>query len=212
MERDYTLYYVLDLPVPAGRDAVALVREAVAGGAGIVQLRGEGASGRELYELALELKGALAATGVPLIVNDRLDVALATEADGIHVGAQDLPVGRVRALAPGLIVGVSCYGDPALAERAAAAGADYLAFGAFFPSPSKPEAAVVPTSVLGEARRFGLPVVAIGGITLDRTPQLAAAGADGIAAISAIQGAPEPRAAAAALRAAVVRGRAARGG
>ncbi|CAA9573878.1 MAG: Thiamin-phosphate pyrophosphorylase, partial [uncultured Thermomicrobiales bacterium] len=204
MERDYTLYYVLDLPDPAGRDAVALVREAVAGGAGIVQLRGEGASGRELYELALELKGALAATGVPLIVNDRLDVALATEADGIHVGAQDLPVGRVRALAPGLIVGVSCYGDPALAERAAAAGADYLAFGAFFPSPSKPEAAVVPTSVLGEARRFGLPVVAIGGITLDRTPQLAAAGADGIAAISAIQGAPEPRAAAAALRAAVV--------
>jgi len=209
VERDYSLYYVVDLPVPAGREPIGLVSEAVAGGATAVQLRGEGASGRELYELATALKGALAA-GVPLIVNDRLDVALAAGADGVHVGAEDLPFGRVRELAPGLILGVSCYGDLALAERAAAAGADYLAFGAFFPSPSKRKAAVVPTAVLAEAGRLGRPVVAIGGITLERVEGLVAAGADGVAVISAIQGADDPRAAAAELRAAVDRARGAR--
>lgn len=197
---DVALYFVLDLPAA---DPVALAREAAAGGATIVQLRGKQTSGRELYDQARALKAALAPVGVPLVVDDRLDVALAAEADGVHVGAADLPVERARALAPDLILGVSCYGDPALAERAAAAGADYLAFGAFSPSPTKREAAVVSPSVLGQARRFGPPVVAIGGITLRQVPALIAAGADGVAVVSAIQAAPDPRAAARALREAV---------
>lgn len=198
---DYSLYFVLDLPVST--DPLTLAAAAAAGGATVVQLRGKSASGRELFDLARALKAALAPRGVPLIVDDRLDVALAAGADGVHVGADDLPLARVRALAPDLIVGASCYGDPDLAERAAAAGADYLAFGAFFPSPTKREAAVVPPTVLAAARRFGRPVVAIGGVTLETAPALIRAGADGIAVVSAIQAVPDPQAAAAALRAAI---------
>lgn len=198
---DYALYFVLDLPV-AG-DPATLAAEAAAGGASVVQLRGKQATGRELYDIARALKAALSPHAVPLIINDRLDVALAAGAEGVHVGADDLPLDRVRALAPDLIVGVSCYGDPTLAERAAAGGADYVAFGAFFPSPTKREANVVPPAVLGQARRLGLPIVAIGGITRETAPALVQAGADGIALVSAIQGAADPRAAAAALRRAI---------
>lgn len=206
---DYSLYFVLDLPV-AG-DPVALAREAATGGASLVQLRGKSATGRDLYDLALALKAALVPLGVPLILNDRLDVALAAGADGVHVGADDLPAERVRQLGRELILGVSCYGELARAERAIAAGADYVAFGAFFPSPTKQEAAVVPTAVLGEARRLGRPVVAIGGITLEQAPAMIAAGADGVAVVSAIQGAADPRAAARQLRQAIDRARTDRG-
>lgn len=205
---DYSLYFVLDLPPgPFPGDPIALAAEAAAGGAGVVQLRGKHATGRDLFDLARALKPVLAPHRVPLILDDRLDVALAADADGVHVGADDLPLDRVRALAPNLIVGASCYGDPDRAARAAAAGADYLAFGAFFPSPTKREAAVVPPTVLAAARPLGLPIVAIGGITLATAPSLIAAGADGIAVVSAIQAAPDPRAAAAALRAAVANAR-----
>ncbi len=197
---DVSLYFVLDLP--AAEPAV-LAREAAAGGATIVQLRGKQTPGRELYEQARALKSVLAPLGVPLVIDDRLDVALAAGADGVHVGADDLPFRRVRELSPELILGVSCYGDPDLAAGAAAGGADYVAYGAFAPSPTKHEAAVVPPSVLGPAHRFALPIVAIGGITLDRVPDLIAAGADGVAVVSAIQAAADPQAAARALRQAV---------
>jgi thiamine-phosphate pyrophosphorylase len=201
MNYDYSLYYVLDLPTD--EHPVELARKAVAGGASIVQLRGKQATGRELYQLALALKLVLEPMGVPLIVNDRLDVALAAGTDGVHVGADDLPFEVVRRLAPDLIVGVSCYGSLEIARHAAAAGADYLAFGAFYPSPTKPEAELVPLSLLAEARRLALPVVAIGGITLERVPELVRAGADGISVVSAIQGAADPERAAQALRAAI---------
>jgi thiamine-phosphate pyrophosphorylase len=194
----YGLLYVLDLPAP--RDPVGLALEAVAGGASALQLRGKRCDARELYDLALALGEGLRSRGVPLFINDRLDVALAARADGVHVGEDDLPFERVRELAPGLLLGVSCYGDVALARRAAAAGADYLAFGAFYPSPSKPESEVVPLGVLAEARALGPPIVAIGGVTRERAPETLRAGADGVAVISAIQGAEDPRAAARELR------------
>ncbi len=198
MSPDYTLYYVLD--VPTRHDPVELAREAVIGGASAVQLRGKRSTALELCRLAAALKEVLLPLGAPLIVDDRLDVALATGADGVHLGESDLPFERARDLAPDLILGVSCYGDLGRAHAAVEAGADYLAFGAFFPSPSKPDAKVVPLSVLSDARRLGKPVVAIGGIRPDTVPDLLAAGADGIAVISAIQGSADPREAAHALR------------
>lgn len=196
--RDYSLYYVLDVPAP--RDPLTLAEQAVAGGATVVQLRGKMLSARALYDLAVALLPVLAPASVPLIIDDRLDVALAAGADGVHVGKDDLPFERARVLAPQLILGVSCYGDLERAARAAAAGADYIAFGAFFPSPTKREAAVVPRGVLAGARQFNLPVVAIGGITVERVPELLDSGADGVAVVSAIQSAPDPEAAARTLR------------
>jgi len=208
--RDYALYYVLDLP--ARGEPATLVAAAVAGGATIVQLRGKDIPAGELYTTTLSVQSALRGTGVPLVINDRLDVAMAAGADGVHVGGSDLPFERVREIAPGLIVGVSCYGDLDRARRAVAAGVDYVAFGAFAPSPTKTEAAVIPLTTLAGARDLGVPVVAIGGISLDRVEELIRAGADGVAVISAIQGAPDPGVAARDLRAAVERGRSGRSG
>ncbi|MEJ7762009.1 MAG: thiamine phosphate synthase, partial [Thermomicrobiales bacterium] len=156
--RDYALYYVLDLP--ARGEPATLVAAAVAGGATIVQLRGKDIPAGELYTTTLSVQSALRGTGVPLVINDRLDVAMAAGADGVHVGGSDLPFERVREIAPGLIVGVSCYGDLDRARRAVAAGVDYVAFGAFAPSPTKTEAAVVPLTTLAGARDLGVPVVA----------------------------------------------------
>ncbi len=202
MQPDYSLYYILDLPTGV-RDPLELAREAIAGGATMLQLRGKHADGRELYQLALALKEVLTPFGVPLVVNDRLDVALAADADGVHLGADDLPYDAVRRLAPDILVGVSCYNSLQRARQFAAAGADYVAFGSFYPSPTKPQAKPASLSLLAEARQLDVPVVTIGGITLERASELIRAGADGICVISAIQNAPNPRAAAEALRTAI---------
>ncbi len=199
MSQDYSLYYVLDLPTD-GRNPIELARAAAAGGASMIQLRGKHVGGHVLYELAVALKNVLDPLNIPLIINDRLDVALAADADGVHVGDDDLPCKVVRRVVPGRIVGVSCYGDIEHVRQAAASGATYVAFGAFYTSPTKPEAPVVPLKVLAEARQFGLPVVAIGGITLEHVPELIEAGADGIAVVSAIQRSDDPERAARALR------------
>lgn len=142
---------------------------------------------------ALALREVCSAAGVPLIVND--DPALAAEvgADGVHLGEHDGAVMQARALmGPGAIIGVSCYGDIARAVRAAEDGADYIAFGAFHPSPSKPGAHRASPGILRDARQLGLPQVAIGGITPDNAPALIAAGADCIAVISGVFDAIDP--------------------
>ena len=137
---------------------------------------------------------------VPLVINDDLSLALDIGADGAHLGRDDgdLTTAR-RALGPDRILGASCYGDWWRAEAAAAAGVDYLAFGAMFPSSTKPMAPRAPLEMLTRAKaRFGIPVAAIGGITLDNTPLLIAAGADLPAVISDVFSAPVPAARAAA--------------
>lgn len=139
--------------------------------------------------------------GVPLVVNDDVDLARALGA-GVHVGEHDAGVRAARAmLGAEALVGASCYDDPERARAAAAAGASYIAFGAFFPSGTKPQARRAHPELLRDAAGLGLPRVAIGGITPDNAAQLVAAGADLLAVIGGVFDAPDPRMAARALRA-----------
>jgi thiamine-phosphate pyrophosphorylase len=123
-----------------------------------------------------------------LIINDHLDLALALDADGLHLGEGDGSLEHARdRLGPGKLLGASCYGRVESALRAVSLGADYVAFGSFFPSAVKPGAVRAPLALLKEARRrLATPIVAIGGITLENAPQLIAAGADAVAVISAV--------------------------
>ena len=189
------LYFLLNLP--SARPALELAQEAIAGGVDAIQLRAKEASAATLYETAQALRTMTRSAEVALIINDRLDVALAVDADGVHLGKEDLPLEAARALAPSLWIGVSCYGSVRRAEEAIAQGADYVAFGAFFNSPSKPQAPTIPLSTLREAQDLSVPVVAIGGITEATIPSLISAGAESVAVISAIQDAASPKNAAA---------------
>ncbi|HEY4529811.1 MAG TPA: thiamine phosphate synthase [Luteimonas sp.] len=137
------------------------------------------------------------AHGVPLLVNDDWPLALGAGADGAHLGEDDGDLAAARAaLGPDAIIGASCYDSLATARSAAAAGASYVAFGACFPSPTKPGARRVAAGLLREARQLGLPVVAIGGITPDNGPGVVQAGADLLAVISGVFDAPDPAGAA----------------
>lgn len=151
---------------------------------------------------AAALQPLCAAAGVPLIVNDDVALAAAVGAAGVHLGEDDGDLAAARArLGAHTIIGVSCYDDAGRARTLAAAGADYLAFGAFFPSQTKPGARHAPPALLRQAAPLGLPRVAIGGITPDNAPALVAAGADLIAVIGGVFDAPDPIAAARACRA-----------
>ena len=162
----------------------------------MVQVRLKRATGRELVEVTRALVGALS---VPVLVNDRADVALAAGAAGVHLGSDDLPVSAVRAFVPhGFIIGAS-FGDEA--ELAHAQGADYVGIGPVFATASKPDAGEA-IGAAGLARLAALvtaPAVAIGGITAERVPEVLAAGAAGVAVISALFGAPDPETAARAM-------------
>lgn len=147
------------------------------------------------------LQAVCAEAGVPLIVNDDAALAAAVGAEGVHLGEEDGDIAVARASVGDAIVGMSCYDDLALAEHAAAMGADYIAFGAFFPSPTKPNARRASPDLLRDSARLKLPRVAIGGITPDNARPLVAAGADLIAVISGVFDAPDPIHAARAYRA-----------
>lgn len=167
---------------------LAVVRQALEGGARWVQYRNKSADAALLHEQACELLSLCRLFGVPLIINDNLRLAALTDADGVHLGAGDGSVAEARIiLGPDKIVGVSCYNSLPLGLEAERRGADYVAFGSFFPSPTKPAAVVAPLALLGEAKRsLTIPVVAIGGITLKNAAKLIAAGADAVAVISAL--------------------------
>ncbi|MCI4568247.1 thiamine phosphate synthase [Lysobacter sp. CFH 32150] len=147
------------------------------------------------------LRALCAEAGVPLVVNDDAALAAAVGADGVHLGEHDGDIAAARASVGDAIIGVSCYDDLARAEHAAAMGADYIAFGAFFPSSTKPNARRAALDLLRDSARFNLPRVAIGGITPDNARPLIAAGADLIAVISGVFDAPDPIHAARAYRA-----------
>lgn len=167
----------------------ALVKAALDGGTPFVQYRNKMASRPLRRAQAAEMLRICRASGAKLIINDDVWLAVEIGADGAHLGRDDAPGGSLAAardaLGPKRILGVSCYNELARAEEAAAAGADYLAFGSMFSSRTKPAAVRAPLEMLGEARRrFGLPIAAIGGITLENAPELIAAGADILAVVS----------------------------
>lgn len=200
MNRDpsiYRLCLVTDRELAGGRSLVDIAAAAVQGGVTMVQLREKTATTREFLEEARALKVILKAHGVPLIINDRVDIALAVDAEGIHVGQTDMPVEQVRALAPGRIVGLSITNSTQMAREETRA-CDYLGVGPLYAQQTKSDAST-PLGVEGFAKLRAMtdrPVMAIGGLKADNSAPVLAAGADGLAIVSAIIAAPDPRAAA----------------
>ena len=177
---------------------VAAVSSAVSGGARIVQYRNKSAPEALALEQARVLKGVCASRGAALIVNDRIDLALETDADGVHLGGEDGSCVEARKkLGATKLIGISCYDRLELAREAARDGADYVAFGSFFPSRVRPDAVRAPLELLTQAaRELAVPVVAIGGITSVNAVELIRAGADAVAVISAVFDAEDVTAAA----------------
>src|SRR6185369_8149721 len=179
------------------QDLVARVEACLAGGAAAVQYRAKGLSPAMALAQAQALAAACRRHGALFIVNDSVELARATAADGVHLGRDDGDPAAARRALPDAIIGISCYAQPARAREAAAAGADYVAIGSVFASPTKPGAVRAPLEALAEARReAACPVIAIGGITLDNAPLAIGAGADMVAVISALFDAPDIAAAA----------------
>lgn len=163
-------------------------QQAISGGVRVLQYRNKIADAALQHTQARALRVLTRGTGVVFIVNDDAQLAAEVDADGVHLGAEDGEVAAARALlGPHKIIGVSCYNRLELARNAVAAGADYVAFGAFFASSVKPEAVVASVEMLRQARtELALPIVAIGGITADNGGELVASGADALAVISAL--------------------------
>lgn len=178
---------------------VASVGAAIEGGVRLVQYRNKRAGSALRLEQSHALNALCVARGATLIVNDHVDVALAAAADGVHLGGEDGSVAAARErLGVDKLIGVSCYDSIERAHEAKRAGADHVAFGSFFASPTKPGAVRAPIELLERAKReIGLPLVAIGGITLDNGAELIRAGADALAVISALFDAPDIASAAA---------------
>jgi thiamine-phosphate pyrophosphorylase len=180
------------------QDLLREVRLALAGGASMVQYRNKTAGKPLQLAQARALRELTREFAVPLIVNDDVLLAARVEADGVHLGEADESLGTARAvLGKGKIIGVSCYNRLSLAQEAVGDGADYVAFGAFYPSIVKPGAVSANVNLLRQARaELAVPLVAIGGITPDSGAPLLQAGADALAVISALFGAADIRAAA----------------
>lgn len=202
--KSWGVYLVTDRHQTGGHDLLEVVGQALRAGVRAVQLREKDLTTRDLYHLAGKLLAVTRAAGAALFINDRVDVAMALPADGVHLTRRSLPPKEARELlGPARLIGISCH---SLAEvrEAVDGGADFVVLGPIFETPSKmPYGAPLTTALLQQARAATtLPILAIGGINTARVPEVMAAGADGIAVISAVMAAPDPGAAAAELLAA----------
>ncbi len=204
MPPDLRVYLVLDPALALGRSPVEIAEAALRGGVTALQLRWKSGPLREMLRVGKALRDLCRQHGVPFLINDRVDVAMALDADGVHLGQDDLPpeVAR-RLLGPHALIGVSAR-TPEQARAAEAAGADYLGTGSVFPTTSKANPILIGLEGLAAVvRSTRLPVVAIGGVNPGNAGACIRAGAVGVAVISAILQAPDPEAAARALRQAV---------
>lgn len=192
---DYSIYLVTDDGCLQGRALIDCVREALEGGVTLVQYRAKTASSAEMYAEALQLKALCDSFNVPLIINDRLDIAMTVGAAGVHLGQDDLPCAAARnLLGEDYIIGVSAH-NPAEAKTALQSGADYLGCGAVFGTATKADVKKLGTDGLAAiCKAKGLPVVGIGGVTADNYREVRAAGADGAAIVSGILAQPDIRA------------------
>lgn len=199
---DLSLYLVTDRSLSLGRSTVDIVRAAVDGGATCVQLREKECSTRQFVAEARAVREVLAGTGVPLIINDRLDVALAVGADGVHLGQTDMHIADARRIVgSSMLIGISaeCVED---AVRAEAEGADYVGISPVFSTPTKTDTAPA-LGLEGVAlirAAVSLPLVGIGGVKPENAAEILRAGCDGVAVVSAIVSAPDPQQAAAELK------------
>lgn len=183
---DYSLYLVTDRKLLGDRDLVQSIELAIQGGVTLVQLREKSLSTREFFELAIRVKEITARYHIPLIINDRLDIALAVDADGLHVGQDDLPMIKARELFPDKIIGVSAstLAEALLAQHQ---GADYLGVGAVFTTTTKTDASAVSLEQLELIKKsVTIPVVAIGGINENNLEMVMVTGIDGVSVVSAI--------------------------
>ncbi|MHB1414966.1 MAG: thiamine phosphate synthase [Chloroflexota bacterium] len=187
------VYVITDASLSLGRTHLQVVSEAIRGGADVIQLRDKNASTSELVATGEALREITRAAGKIFIVNDRIDVALAVDADGVHVGQDDMPAAMARRLiGPDKILGVSAA-TPDEARQAKADGADYLGVGAIYTTLTKPDAgAATGPALLSQIRQaVDLPIVAIGGVNVHNAAEAIRHGADGVAVISAVVGAPD---------------------
>jgi thiamine-phosphate pyrophosphorylase len=206
---DYTLYVIVQEKFTGGRDLVEVAESAIAGGATVIQLRDKESSDSKLLEKGLELRRLTRFKDIPLIINDRVDIALAVDADGVHLGQDDLPVSTARKLlGPGKIIGLSVF-SLEQARQARRQGADYIGVGPVFDTRTKEDAArPVGLELLRRvSREIDLPWVAIGGINMSNVSEVIETGAKGVAVVSAVVSAPDVRAAASYLREEIIKTR-----
>lgn len=207
---DYSLYLVTDRILAGGRPLEEIVRQSVEAGVTVVQLREKNLRTRDFLGQAIVLRRVTSELDVPLIINDRIDVALACDADGVHLGQDDMDCATARRLVGRkMIIGVSVNTDEEAVE-ADKAGADYLGAGPVFATPTKTDTSP-PTGLSGIARiraMVGIPVVAIGGISSANAGEIIRCGADGVAVVSAIIASPNPAGSAREIMAEIAKARA----
>lgn len=186
-EIDYTLYVCTDRKLMSSPSVEASVEAAVRGGATVIQLREKDVAGREFYETALAVKRVTDCYGVPLIINDRIDIAIAVDAAGVHLGQKDIPVEVARKLlGEEKIIGISAA-NPREARLAAEKGADYLGVGAMYQTSTKTDTRPVTLETLAEIRSaVKIPIVVIGGIGRENAMNFKGLGVNGIAVVSSV--------------------------
>ena len=201
MKPDYSLYLVTDRMLMSTKTLGEAVEQAVIGGCTMVQLREKEISSLDFYVLASEMKKITDRYGIPLIINDRIDIAMAVGAAGVHIGQKDIPADIARkVIGKDMLLGVSAA-SVAEAENAAKAGADYLGVGAMFPTGTKPDAGFVSMEELGRIRRaVDIPIVVIGGINKENAMLFQPMGIDGLAVVSAVIAQPDIKKSAADLK------------
>ena len=201
MKPDYSLYLVTDRMLMSTKTLGEAVEQAVIGGCTMVQLREKEILSLDFYVLASEMKKITDRYGIPLIINDRIDIAMAVGAAGVHIGQKDIPADIARkVIGKDMLLGVSAV-SAAEAVNAAKAGADYLGVGAMFPTGTKPDAGFVSMEELGRIRRaVDIPIVVIGGISRENAMLFQPMGIDGLAVVSAVIAQPDIKKSAADLK------------
>ncbi len=201
MKSDYSLYLVTDRMLMSTKTLGEAVEQAVIGGCTMVQLREKEISSLDFYVLASEMKKITDRYGIPLIINDRIDIAMAVDAAGVHIGQKDIPADIARkVIGKDMLLGVSAA-SVAEAVNAAITGADYLGVGAMFPTGTKPDAGFVSMEELGRIRRaVDIPIVVIGGISKENAMLFQPMGIDGLAVVSAVIAQPDIKKSAADLK------------
>lgn len=191
---DYSVYLVTDRRDKTDEEFLNIIGEAIKGGTTIVQLREKTASTKEFYDLALRVKEITSRYGVPLLINDRIDIALAVDSEGVHIGQDDMPADIAREIiGEDKILGISAS-TVEEAKKAEKDSADYIGSGAVFPTATKDDADSVSKDELKEiVDSIDIPIVAIGGITVENASTLKDSGIDGFSVVSAIMSADDPR-------------------